>query len=168
MKEQHPTTRVEDLASKGRRWRKAMSDAATGPLQIAKEVVELDARWSAFKKEADGKSLTSWLRLTLGKGRGLAFFANRARAVELLGPSVARNLHHDVAVWVVNNVDKEARESAVFALLRATQENGRVPLTIKQSRLVVGKLIGRRAVQKASCPRCAVLEELLRKAGVRF
>jgi hypothetical protein len=166
MKNHHPAVH-EDLATKGRRWRKAMSDAATGPLQIAKEVVALDESWPVYKKEADGKSLTGWLRLTLGRGRGLFFFKSRAYAVELLGPSVARTFHHEVAVWVANNVDKDSRESAVWALLRATQENGRVPLTIKQAQLVVGKLLGRRALPRASCPRCTQLEELLRKNGIR-
>lgn len=159
---------VEDLGAKARRWRKAMSDAATGPLQIAKEVVELDAHWAGHKEEAEGVSLTGWLRLTLGRGRGLAFFKVRATAVELLGPSVARNFHHEVAVWVANNVDASARESAVFALLRATQENGRVPLTPKQAFLVINKLIGKRAVEKASCPQCARLEGLLKKHGIKF
>jgi|HubBroStandDraft_5_1064220.scaffolds.fasta_scaffold286926_2 hypothetical protein len=156
--------RVEPLSQMAKRWRRAMNDGATGPLQIAEEVVSLAATWDAQKKEVGGKRFGAWLKHIFGSnGRGLAYFARRARAVEVLGASIKRQLHHEVAVWVLNNAPPEQRENVVFALMKATQEGGGGALSLAQATRVVSEILGRNELHAPACARCAMLEAKIRE-----
>ena len=157
----------ESLGDRSRRWSAALAASDTGPLIIAADVVQLAGEWDDYKREASGLSCTAWLRKTLGRGRGLAWFETRARAVEKLGESVRRTLHHEVAVWTVNNAPPPTWKAIVEALMFARKKNGGNALTLVQAKPIARQILGINASpRRVSCMRCAKLEERLRENGI--
>lgn len=142
------------LDQRASKWRKAMADADTGPLTIAKEVCEVAENWSAWQDQAKDLGANEWLRLTFGEGKSLAFWQRRHEAVQKLGEAVRRTVHHDVAVWIVNSFEAEAdRRAAVQAVMKGRKENGDNCLTLVQARRVVTKALSYKPRHK-TCARC--------------
>lgn len=157
----------EGLQERVSRWRAALAAADTGPLAIAADVVRLADEWKEHEAEAGGVSCTTWLRKTLGKGRSLAWFETRARAVESLGESVRRTLHHEVAVWLVNNAPQPTWKAVVEALMFARKRNGGNALTLAQAKPIARQIIGIAASpRRVSCMRCQRLEKQLKENGI--
>ena len=159
----------DNLSARVSHWRVALAASDTGPLVIAAEVVRFSNEWNVYSDEAGGGSCTSWLRKTLGNGRGLAYFEVRDRAVKKLGESVRRTLHHNVAVWIVNNAPEPTWKACVEALTFSRKKNGGNALTMQQARLVLRPILGIQVKPRGvTCARCARLEELLRENGVEL
>lgn len=159
-----------DLETRAKRWRKAMADADTGPLTIAKEVVDVAEHWEQWKAQADGMGATDWLKHTFGEGKTLAFWQRRHDAVEKLGEAVRRTFNHDVAVWVAQNVPAEQHKDVVRAIMKARKDNGDNCLSVMQARRVVSTVLDYKPRQK-TCAQCRErdmrilqLEEELAKA----
>jgi hypothetical protein len=147
---------MSELTERTSKWRKALSDAATGPLIIASEVCELSDQWSKFSAEAAGLSCTQWLKTTFGKGRGLGWFRRRARAVSVLGEACRRRIHHNVAVWLVDAApDETSLAAAKQKLFVAYKANGDNALTEAQAKRALPEFCGQRA--KKGCENCAAL-----------
>jgi hypothetical protein len=148
------------------RFRKAMSDSATGPLRVAEEVMAIANEWDRYADEADGLSCTAWLSKNIGKGCGLAFFKRRFDSVEALGEDVRRWMHHDAAVWVAQRVPAPQRKMVKEALYDAHCLANRTILTPEQTKLAVRKIIGKGHVRAKTCQRCQQLERMLKEHGV--
>lgn len=149
----------ESLKELTGRWRSALASGDCGPLVIAADVVRVGAEWDEkYKEEAGGASCTTWLRRELGPGRNLAWFARRHEAVEHLGESIRRTMHHEVAVWIHDNVPKEAWTKVVMAVTIAAKKQRGVPLTPPQARRVVCPIIGKVSGTKRGCSRCSDFE----------
>lgn len=181
------TENDEGLESIGKRLRKAMGDAAVGPLIAASEIVKLSERWDAeppsqplgaagshaiqtatapsLRQQAGGSTCDRWIRDKVAPG-GLAFFAARNRAVIKLGEFSRRTVHHEVAVWVDRNVADAQLDEVKLALMRGARAQGGNPLTPAQARRTIDKILGRVAAKKAGCARCRRLEKILAEAGV--
>lgn len=155
----------EPLEKRLGRWKQALKHAAVGPLVVASEVVALSEEWESYKQEAEGLSCTAWLRSKLGKGMGLAWFKDRHRAVQVLGESCRRTIHHKMAVWVMNQVPPEKLREVKEELMRGFLENGRNPLTPRQGERRVKKIIGTKATPRV-CGRCLMLEAKLKENGI--
>lgn len=161
--------RVENLQSRAARWRSALSNADTGPLVIAAEIVALAENWKAFKEEAGGLSCSGWLKAVFRNGRGLDWFARRHAAVLMLGEAVRRTLHHDVAVYVMQNVTPEHRDAVKLMLIRECRSQNGQPLSPAQAKARIAKIQGAVTnVRRHGCARCAQLEEALSAAGLRI
>lgn len=157
----------DTLEHKARRWQKALADAATGPLIVAAEIVTLSENWAGYRGEAGGRDCTTWLRDTLGRGKSLAWFTQRHNAVEALGEASRRMMHHEVAVWVSRNVPPEFYAPVKFMLRREQRENGGNPLTLRQAKPRILRVMGATAAPNAKqCGRCKELEAQLRAAGI--
>ena len=134
----------DELKTKLARWKAALSDAATGPLVIAREVRQVAEQWSQYKDEVDGMRCTSWLREMLGNGKGLAFFERRARAVDKLGEACRRYMHHELAVWLAEQTLSADQLTRIKRELHAGfKENGDNPLTLSQGSRVVNDILGK-------------------------
>ena len=146
-------------------WRKALQDVACGPLIVAHEVVDLADRWDAYREQAGGLDATTWLKRNLNWY--LAWFIERQRAVDKLGEAVRRWMHHEVAVYCSRNVPAEDVREVVKQLRLATKKAGENPLSLPQAKPIIYEVLGRRpGRQRRTCPRCAVLEALLREHGI--
>jgi hypothetical protein len=161
-----PANVKENLDAKLGRWRRALADAATGPLLIASEVVSLASHWETVKEEAGGLDCTAFLRHHLGPGRGLAYFAARHDAVKALGEASRRTMHHEVAVWISRTVPEQYMQQVKLALMRGAREQNGNPLTLQQAKPRVYEITGKPARKPKACGRCAELEKLLRNNGV--
>lgn len=157
---------AEPLLARASRWRSALADAATGPLVIASEVMQLAADWESVREEAAGLDCTTWLRKQFGAGNSLAWFEVRARAVEKLGEACRRTIHHSVAVWVANNVPEGHVQAVKLMLMREAKANGGNPLTLRMAQPRVREITGRSEPKKKTCARCQELEKLLLENGV--
>lgn len=155
------------LAEVGSKLKSAMGDAAFGPLIVAAEVVELAKHWKAFEAEAGDLSCAGWLQSTLGRGKDLAFFTRRHDAVKRLGEASRRRIHHDVAVYVLNNVTDEHLRKVKEMLFREYTANGKNPLTLMQAQPRIREVIGSRAsTRKRTCKRCEQLKAILLQHGI--
>ena len=160
--------KLESLSTRARRWRSALTDAATGPLIVASEIVSLADHWEAYKEEAGGLSCASWLQARVThRGQALDYFAKRHAAVKLLGEACRRTMHHEVAVYVANQVTSEYRDAVKLMLMRECKAQGG-PLTMGQATPRIGKIIGRKSRPRSQiqCKRCERLEKALAAAGV--
>lgn len=131
------------LADKTKEWKRILGDAARGPLVVATDVVSIANHWDEYAAEAGGLSITGWLKKTLGAGRNLAWFERRAKAVRVLGEAARRNLHHEVAVWVSENVPPAHYDKAKRVLFHAARAQNGNPLTLGQARPLLQKELGR-------------------------
>lgn len=121
------------------------------PLTIATEVIAaVDAYTPEDAVETGYKDPNQYCRSVFGRGSGRAFWNRRACAILRLGPECARYLHHDVAVYVFNNVADMHLEEVKEALHAAFRKNGRVFLTKPQARLVVSRTIRRAELSVAA------------------
>lgn len=145
--------------------RAAMDNAATGPLIIAADVMAVAESWELYEEEAKGLSCDGWLKKNIGRGRGLAFFARRYRAVKFIGEDARRWLHHDAAVWIAQKVPADQCEAVKDALYRAYAKD-RTVLSPAQTKAIVMPLIGRNAVRVKTCKRCQMLEKLMLLNGI--
>lgn len=161
-----PAPERQDLNDRIGRWRRALADAATGPLIIAEEIVRMAERWEDFKDAADGLDCSAFLRKHLGKGRGLPFFKERATAVARLGEAVRRTVHHEVAVWASRNIPPDLIEPCKLELMRGAKEQNGNPLTLQQAKTRLREILGKRTPRKRECERCKELEEQLKAAGL--
>lgn len=155
----------ERLAEKVGRWKRALADAAVGPLIIAPEVMALAESWDSVKDEAGGVTCNAFLRAKLHPGRDIAFFRRRADAVAKLGEASRRTVHHEVAVWVISSVPEHLREAAKLELIRGAREQGGHPLVMSQARARLRDMLGASSKKKV-CVRCRELEALLIANGV--
>ena len=149
-----PTTR---LGQKAKEFRQALAQVDTGPLILAPKVIALASEWSEYEAEVEGLAINGWLRRELGAGKTLAWFKRRAEAVDKLGESVRRTLHHEVAVRILGTVPENRWAEIVAALQRARLKNGHCALSPKQADKVIRELLGR-APQVKICARCSALE----------
>ncbi len=152
------------------KFKAALRDSDTGPLVIAQEVMRIEERWPEYKEEAGDIECTTWLARELGPGRDFAFFQRRAKAVEKLGESCRRKLHHEVAVWLANLKNESAQVKVAFvALISATNKQRGNCLTLSQAKPIVRKALGVKAGPRAvkSCERCARLTALLQESGIK-
>lgn len=92
--------RAESFQARTERIRKGLADSVTGPLRMAKEVLEIAKDWDSFKAEA-GMSAPEWVR-SLQHGKRMDYYERRARAVERIG-ALARKWDHEAAVWAVEH-----------------------------------------------------------------
>ena len=156
----------ESLFIRAGRWKKAADDAATGPLIVAQEIVELGKEWKAYRKEAGGLRYTAFLKRYVG--HPLCFFKARAEAVEILGEAARRYIHHDVAQWIVGCVTEEYLEEVKQMLHRESAARGGHPLTAAQAKPLVIKIIGKSTAKPKRCRRCAALEARIRELEHSF
>ncbi len=145
------------LAENAREFRKALQEVDTGPLQLAPKVLVLAAAWDLHLEEAGGLSVNGWIRRELGAGKTLAFFRRRAAAVEKLGESVRRTIHHEGAVRIAGTVPPDKWGVCVFALQRERIKNGHNALSPAQAMPIVWEIVGKSPAPK-HCRRCSVLE----------
>lgn len=173
--------REEDIASAvafdgkilkacARKWRKALSDSACGPLVVAPEVVAVIDDWDAYKDEVGGVPVAAWLRTVFGsRGVGPRFWRQRANAVDELGEAIRRTLHHEVAIWVMSAVPTEQHTRVKRMLMREAKKQHGVPLSPHQARKRVYEMLGWKPKSKTKeCKQCMKLEALLRQHGIDF
>ena len=67
------------LNEKLSKFRQALRNMDTGPLQIAQEVVDLANNWEDYRSDAGDIDCTSWLRAQLRPGVELSWWKRRAR-----------------------------------------------------------------------------------------
>lgn len=157
---------MNKLSECAKRWRQSLTDAATGPLIVAKEIVELCQHWERHQEDAGGLTASAFLRRELGGGRDLAFFNRRVQAIAKLGEDIRRFMHHDVAVWVANNFEGEDLLKVKRAIFFATKRSA--PLSLAQSRAIAFKITNQHTEKKPRvCASCEELKELLAKHGIR-
>jgi hypothetical protein len=159
----------EPLKARTKRWKKVMLDAATGPLIIAGEVVELANEWENHRDGAGGIDCTTWLRTVFGRGKGLGWFRHRHEAVVQLGEAIRRTIHHDVAIWVMNQVPQNLQKKVVKMLTLECRDNGNNPITYQIAIPLIREQTGKAIKQrKRTCKRCTYLEGLLEKNMIKF
>jgi hypothetical protein len=142
------------LSDYAKRFRDAMSNADTGPLIIASEVVELSEKWDDYRAEAGNLKFTAWLTREMGsQGRGLGFFKKRHEAVIGLGEHIRRSLNHEVAVYIWNSVPEDKKLNVVDALTQAYARNSKCPLTYGQAAPIINGIVGK-AKQHKVCHDC--------------
>jgi hypothetical protein len=153
---------MSKLTDVAKQIKSAMEHSDTGPLVIAADVVKLAEKWKDYKEDAGKLSCAQWLTRELGnKKRGLAYFRARHRAVEALGEESRRMLHHEMAVYIVNNVPKEQWDEVKETLYKKCVRNNHCPLSPGQARPLIYKIVGH--VPGRGCSRCAMLEAELRR-----
>jgi hypothetical protein len=162
--------RNEKLGDVALRLRNMLKNEATGPLAASAEVVTIAGRWDDdYRAQAEGKSASSWLVATLGKGRTLAWFQARARAAQRIGEWSRTTWHHEAAVWADRKLgsDHDMRKLDQF-VQKATVENAGNPLSCAAVRRIarVHKLTQRmNVIGVKDCARCKMLEKRLRDLG---
>jgi len=158
---------TESLKVRAKRWSAAVKDRATGPLVVAREIVEVVDRWEHYQQQAEGKSAAQWLKVVFGKHHkmGPAYWRRRARAVDLLGESCRRTVHHEVAVWITHKVSGEDLAKARKALIAGCRRNGGIPLNMSAAKPIIYDLFGW-VPQVTTCKRCEFLEALLKEHGI--
>ena len=145
-------------------WKRALADAATGPLVIAADVCDVADHWEGYRADADGVDATTWLKTNTGWN--LAWFRRRNTAVLRLGEAVRRWMHHEVAVWLLPIPDESVRE-VVASLRVATHRNNENPISLAVAKPIVNELLHRvPSTEPRACPRCKVLVALLEKHGI--
>lgn len=150
------------LSERVKGWRKALVDADTGPLCIAIDVVKIVDDWETYRKDAKGLTASAFLRRELGRGRDVAFFRRRARAVTNLGEHIRRKVNHNVAVWIDQNFSGPEATRAVFVVC-SVAKNGNNAFSYAQARPIVLTALNRKTEkQPRECPRCKLLEEEVR------
>lgn len=148
----------EKLSDAGRFIRAGMASSDTGPLVVSEKVVFICDHWETYKHEAGDMSFRQWLTRELGnRGRNYSFFKRRLRAVEMLGESVRRTLHHEVAVYVSEQVPEAMRARVKSELEKRCMQNNHCPLTKGQALPIIRKMLGHVARPK-ECQRCKELE----------
>lgn len=158
---------IRRLGDVGARIKKALENAAFGPLIAAGDVRAISEDWDRYEHEADGLSCNAWLVKYLGPSFTLQFFERRQRAVEILGEDIRRFLHHEAAVWVSQAVP-EAQIAEVKTALEKRYRNPsfRTAIVLSQAQKIVREIIGRSNVRTKTCSRCQLLERALAENGI--
>ncbi len=154
------TDRLNDFVT---RTRAAMAASDSGPLIVARDVMAIADNWERYKEEAGGLDCSRFLTSTFGAGRGLAYFANRVEAVAFIGESARRTLHHQVAIYILNNVSKEFVAEVLSALTRERKKNGGNALSPAQAKPVIEAITGTKQRAYRTCSKCVKLEAELAK-----
>ena len=153
----------ESLSDRAKRLRKALSDADTGPLVIAAEVVALSTEWPRYEAESGGKSVSHWLKKVLGPGKDLSYFAKRHEAVRILGEASPRTFHHEAALWAANNVVSGLKDAGRRVFLEkcfaAKRSNGHNPVTKAQAKRIAVECGFVQVASRKTCPGCEHLRE---------
>lgn len=161
------TDSLSDITTKIRRY---IGAGANGPLVAAGDVIALADRWDDYKQEADGLTFTQWIVGVCGAGKDLGWWERRQRAVERIegtrrDGSARRKLHHEVAVYVAENVADEHLEEVRRMLYTSVKNNGGVPLTPAQAKRRIAKIVGSKPSAR-QCSRCRRLEAILKAHGI--
>lgn len=158
-----------NLKEWSKKFKSAMQQTHTGPLIIAEEVVNLANDWGDHQKEADGLSVSQWLTRELGnKQTGLAYFKRRHDAVLILGEDIRRTIHHEVAVYVMNNVPDVLRGRVKELLIKGFVNNNHNPLTPQQAKPVIYEVIGKPLAASKECLRCLELEAEIERLKIEI
>ena len=153
----------ETLAEISVKLRKAAAAGRTAPLVIAKSVVDLGGDWESYKCEAKGLSFSQWL--VKACGRNYAWWAKRAEAVHSLGKWSARQVDHEVAVYVISSVEPKNREQVCFLLRSEFKARGDIPITKGAALKKIYALLKRRVASK-ECVECKRLRKVLKEHGI--
>lgn len=155
---------MSELKSKAKNIQRVLASSDTGPLLVARDVVALAAGWARYEAEAQ-MSAKQWIKQNLG--RELRFFVVREKAVDKIGEHARRCLHHDVAVWVSQNVPDDKLTEVMRALMAAKRNNGGNCVQLRAAVNICNSVMGVRVFPRApGCSRCRMLEALLWKHGV--
>jgi hypothetical protein len=161
---QSATPEGRSLQAIGRRLRATMNASDSGPLLISGEVVQLSLNWENYRRQAEGRSCSRWLRDEISPGRGLYWFQARNTAARAIGSS-AHRLHHEAAVWLVSSVPEGYRIaviSRVNALFRG--KNNGACITKGQVTRIAAE-VQKKVPQARVCARCKRLAEQIRQMG---
>jgi hypothetical protein len=158
------------LKERATKWQQAMRNADTGPLVIAKEVLTVVNHWDKFKADAGGLDVGPWLGKVFGAGRKVKYWSTRAEAVDSLGKSVRRFMHHEVAIWVHQTVPAQHRTKFVKELAAARNENGGNPVSKMQAARLYRQVFGVATPAKRNHwrERCEMLERILDENGIEY
>lgn len=177
---------MKDLKEIGKRLGKMLGDAATGPLIIARDVLDLNDNWDerpepfpqsngsaavaleheqSLREQAGGVTCDAWVRRELAAG-GVAYFAERQKAVQMLGEASRRTIHHQVAVHLLHKDFAPMQlEKAKLELMRGARSRNGNPLSFAQGLAIIRKIAGH-VNKPRCCERCALLEKMLIENGV--
>lgn len=148
-----------------KQWRSSLNDSASGPLLVAENVVDIAKKWEEYKKDANGKECSSFLKTYLGKD--LSFFIRRQRAIEVLGKTCKEMLHHEAAVWLSTRTAQQNEIENVMRLLQkqygANNSNVLSESTVKR---IAVDAIGEHILGERMCSRCEMLENMLLEHGI--
>lgn len=171
-------SKSSDLARVAAACKKHLSDSAVGPLLAAVELQPIIEGWDSYKLAAGDVTPNQWLSKAIctngsggTKGSWVRFFAERYEAVTLLGRDSMRNIHHELAVWLVGQLGHGRMTDLEWAkvkreLFSATKRRG-VPLTPAEGKRLVTATLGRKMkLRQYTCRRCQELEAKLREAGI--
>lgn len=160
---------IPKLAALAARAKEAMNSGACGPLVAARDVMAVVGQWEAYREEAGGIDPSAWLRKFLNKP--LDWFEVRAEAVRVLGEASRRELHHEVAVWVLGqiragNISPGQIEAVKGALAMAFRARNRSVLSLAQAKPVVHSAVGKPEVRRRSCAECERMKRVLLQHGL--
>lgn len=136
-----------------------LNDAAVGPLVASVEIVAIANAWENKYAVEHGGTVADWLR-ELHPAQTLAWYKRRSDAVAALGKSVTARLHHEAAVWVLNNVPSNLFEGIKFEVNKLYRDNGSMPVT-KTQIVKSGKAlmeVTEKAKKPRACVNCTALE----------
>jgi hypothetical protein len=159
----------ERLTDAARFIKAGMANSDTGPLIIAEKVVSICDTWTDYKEESDGLSFRQWLTRELGnQGRNYGFFKRRLRAIENpnLGESIRRTFHHEVAVYVSEQVPEDMQRAVKDELEKRCIQNNRCPLTPGQAMPIIKSMLGHEP-KRRECKRCKELEAKIAELETR-
>lgn len=147
----------ETLSERALRLRKALVDSATGPLIVAKEIVDIADNWLFYSKEVDGAALNTWLQSTFG--HRIAWFTRRYDAVMKLGEASRRVLDHNAAVWLADAITDAEVKQVMPAVCRERKAQHDIPLDERRTRDVVVEMFGEREPRRGAGAYIFDLEE---------
>jgi hypothetical protein len=160
---------IPKLASLATRAKEAMNAGGCGPLIAARDVMAFVHRWEDYREEAGGIDASPWLRKFLNKP--LDWFEARAEAVRVLGEATRREMHHEVAVWLLGqirtgNISGEKVDVVKAALATAFRAKNRSVLSLAQAKPIVHAAVGKPEGKPRACAECERMKRLLRQHGI--
>jgi len=158
----------ESLAEKAAAIRKGLQDSAISPLRLSVQVMDIVSNWPKYRAEANNKSYADWLRTEIHADYGVSWYAVRARAYHRLGKSVAVCIHHNAAVWAINNVPESYWNELILKTRRRFKENNGMYVTASQIRKIGRHIQGLtetdvRRKDVRVCARCIQLEQRIER-----
>jgi hypothetical protein len=153
---------LDDIA---RKIKSTLGTGSNGPLIVAIDVEALENTWQEYKEESGGFTLSQWLVGICGAGKTIAWWRRRADAVRRIGEESRRQLNHEVAVYVLDNVTDEHLVDVRKMLYLGTKQNGGIPYTLGQATRRIAEITGRNPRVK-TCSNCRRLEALLVRFGI--
>lgn len=158
---------LEQFLAKARR---VLKDEAQGPLLLAEDITKLAARWDDdFRDEVGDIGFTPWLKSALGPGKHFGYWNRRANAVERIGKTWIKYMHHEVACYISEHVPDDKLKAACIALQNAYVANSNNPVEPGIGRQKIIAATGVRVIaKKPPCADCRRLRELLTKNGIEI